>query len=92
MSSVAVPINTLVPISSFSRGSASKQFAKVKNGIPVTVLKNNEPKYFIINCHDYTAYKNNEIELANLKARLEAERGEGKSFSSIDELMSDLND
>ncbi len=92
MSSVSVPISTLVPISSFSRGGASKEFAKVKDGVPVTVLKNNEPKYFIINFHDYMTYKNNEIELANLRARFEAENGEGKSFASIDELMVDLND
>ena len=92
MGSISVPINTLVPISTFSRGSASKQFAKVKDGVPVTVLKNNEPKYFIINYHDYATYKNNEIELANLRARMEAESGEGEVFASVDELMADLND
>ena len=92
MSSISVPINTLVPISSFSRGGASKQFAKVKDGVPVTVLKNNEPKYFIINYHDYAIYKNNEIELANLRARMEAESGDGEVFASVDKLMADLND
>lgn len=92
MHSVSVPINTLVSISSFSRGEASKQFAKVKDGVPVTVLKNNEPKYFIINFHDYMAYKNNEVELANLRAKTEAENGEGKSFASIEDLMVDLDD
>lgn len=92
MQSISVPVNTLVPISSFSRGGASKQFAKVKDGVPVTVLKNNEPKYFIINFHDYMTYKNNEVELANLRARAEAENGEGKSFASIEDLMVDLDD
>ncbi len=92
MSMVTVPINTIVPISSFSRGSASKQFSKVANGIPVTVLKNNEPKYFIISSHDFKMYKENEIELENLRARYEAEHGDGAVFSSIDGLMADLND
>lgn len=92
MSIVTVPINTIVPISSFSRGSASKQFSKVENGVPVTVLKNNEPKYFIISSHDFKMYKKNEIELENLRARYEAENGGGAVFSSIDDLMADLND
>ena len=92
MNPVSVPVDTLVPISSFSRGGASAQFSKVRDGVPVTVLKNNEPKYFIINRHDYTEYKKNEIELAGLRARMEAESGAGEAFSSIVELMADLDD
>ncbi len=87
MGLVSVPVDTLVPISSFSRGGASAQFAKVRDGVPVTVLKNNEPKYFIINRHDHTAYRENEIELAGLRARTEAESGEGEAFSSSAELF-----
>ena len=92
MTAVSVPIDTIVPISSFSRGSASKQFSKVGNGGPVTVLKNNEPKYFIISSHDFKMYKENEIEIENLRARYEAENGDGAVFTSVDDLMVDLND
>lgn len=92
MSNISVPIDTLVPISKFSKGSASKEFAKVHNGIPVTVLKNSEPSYFIISLDDYMQFKQNEIDLINLRAKYEAESGIGDTFDSIGELMADLND
>lgn len=40
MSQITVPLDTMVPISKFSRGGASAEFAKVADGVPVTVLKN----------------------------------------------------
>lgn len=92
MSTITVPLDTMVPISRFSRGGASSEFAKVANGIPVTVLKNSEPAYFIINAHDYRAFREAEKRAANLEARYEAEHGIGKEFDSVDALMEDLND
>lgn len=56
MSRIAVPLDTMVPISKFSRGSASSEFAKVADGVPVTVLKNSEPAYFIISVNDYRKF------------------------------------
>ena len=49
MSTLTVPVDTMVPISRFSRGSASAEFAKVSGSKPVTVRRNNKPVYFIIN-------------------------------------------
>lgn len=87
---VTVPIDTMVPISRFGRGGASREFAKVKDGVPVTVLRNSEPAYFIVNARDYRRLRESEIRLANLEARQQALNGEGASFNSIDELMADL--
>lgn len=91
MSAISVPLDTIVPISNFSKGSSAKEFAKVANGVPVTVLKNSEPTYFIINAHDYREFRNMERRLENYEARLEALEGKGKTFNSVDELMDDLN-
>lgn len=92
MSVITVPLDTMVPISRFSRGGASSEFAKVADGVPVTVLKNSEPAYFIINAHDYRAFREAERRAANLEARYEAEHDIGEKFDSIEALMADLND
>ncbi len=92
MSRIAVPLDTMVPISEFSRGSASSEFAKVADGVPVTVLKNSEPAYFIISVNDYRKFCEAEKELANLEARLEAEHGIGERFENVEDLLADLND
>lgn len=92
MSPITVPLDTMVPISRFSRGGASSEFAKVADGVPVTVLKNSEPTYFIINAHDYRAFREAEKRADNLQARYEAEHGVGKAFDSVADLMADLND
>ncbi|KAB7788600.1 prevent-host-death family protein [Bifidobacterium cebidarum] len=67
MASLMVPVDTLVPISKFGRGGASAEFAKVDNGRPVTVLRNNEPVYFIINQHDFQHYRDLEDEVRELR-------------------------
>ncbi len=89
---ITVPIDTLVPISKFGRGSANKEFAKVKDGVPVTVLRNSEPAYVILNTHDYRALCESQIKLQNLEARRQDIEGEGEVFDSIEELMADLHD
>lgn len=79
MSSVTVPVDTMVPISRFGRGTASAEFAKVGDNRPVTVLRNNEPVYFIINEHDFRRYRELEDEvreLRNAEARRQVERRE----------------
>lgn len=92
MSAITVPLDTMVPISRFSRGGASAEFAKVADGVPVTVLKNSEPAYFIVSLHDYRAFCEAQKRVANLEARYEAEHGIGETFASVDDLMADLND
>ena len=79
MSSVTVPVDTMVPISRFGRGTASAEFAKVGDNRPVTVLRNNEPVYFIINEHDFRRYRELEDEvreLRNAEARRQVEHRE----------------
>lgn len=91
MSPATVPLDTMVPISRLSRGGASKEFAKVEDGVPVTILKNNEPAYIVITPNDYSTFRRHEIELENLTARNQALSGEGEVFGSIEELMADLH-
>lgn len=90
MAQLMVPVDTLVPISRFGRGTASAEFAKVADDTPVTVLRNNEPVYFIINEHDYRHFRDLEEEvkqLRNAEARRQAKDGEyTHTFSSVDDM------
>ncbi|PJM78419.1 prevent-host-death family protein [Bifidobacterium scaligerum] len=90
MTTLTVPVDTLVPISRFGRGTASAEFAKVADNTPVTVLRNNEPVYFIINEHDYRHFRELEDEvkeLRNAEARRQArDKEHTHSFTSVDEL------
>lgn len=90
MASLTVPVDTLVPISRFGRGTASAEFAKVADDTPVTVLRNNEPVYFIINEHDYRHFRELEDEVKQLRAaeaRRQATNGEyTHSFTSVDDM------
>lgn len=81
----------MVPISSFSRGGASAAFGKVSDGVPVTVMKNNQPAYIVISTTDYQRFCENEERLASLEAREQALRGEGARFGSVEDLMADLH-
>jgi len=85
---ITVPLDTIVPISKFGRAGASGEFAKVEDDTPVTVLRNGEPTYFIINAHDYRIYRQ---AAENRQARHEALNGIGKRFGSVDDLMADLD-
>lgn len=84
---ITVPLDTIVPISKFGRAGASSEFAKVADDTPVTVLRNGEPTYFIINAHDYRIYRQALIEAENRQARHEALNGIGKRFGSVDDLL-----
>ena len=46
-------IDNIVPISTFSRGGASKAFAKARNDAPVVVVKNNEPIAIVSTPQEY---------------------------------------
>lgn len=90
MTTLTVPLDKIVPISRFGRGTASAEFAKVEDDKPVTVLRNNEPVYFILNEHDYRHFRELEDEvreLRNAEARRQVENKEyAKAFSSVEEL------
>lgn len=90
MSTLTVPVETLVPISRFGRGTASAEFAKVADNTPVTVLRNNEPVYFIINEHDYRHFRELEEEvkeLRNAEARRQAvDKEYTHTFTSVDDM------
>ena len=90
MTTVTVPIDTMVPISRFGRGGASREFAKVSDGVPVTVLRNSEPAYFIVNASDYRHLRECEARVASAEARAQALVGEGEAFDSVEALMEDL--
>ena len=84
---ITVPLDTIVPISKFGHAGASSEFAKVEDDTPVTVLRNGEPTYFIIN----RIYRQAVIAAENRQARHEALNGIGKRFGSVDDLMADLD-
>lgn len=90
-----VPVDSMVPISSFGRGTASAEFAKVSDGHPVTVLRNNRPTYFILNAHDMQYFKDLENELTELRdaeARRQVRAGEyDHEFDSVDDFMGYVN-
>lgn len=46
-------LDSIVPISDFNRGKASVAFKKVSSGVPVVVMKHNEPSYVILDINDY---------------------------------------
>ena len=48
------------------RDTASAEFAKANDGYPVTVLRNNEPVYFIISQHDFRHYRDLEDDVREL--------------------------
>lgn len=84
-------LDSMVSISSFSRGGASEAFSKVENAKPVVVLKNSEPAYMILTTEDYQELMSINSAFESFKARQEAEAKEGKVFTDIDSLMKDLN-
>lgn len=92
MSNLTVPVDTLVPISQFGRGTASAQFTKVANGRPVTVLKNNEPMYFILNLHDYQRLNEMEEENKQLRDQLARQQVTNKEYTHSFDDPSQLED
>ena len=64
---LTIPVETMVPISRFGRGTASAEFSKVADDSPVTVMKNNRPTYFILNEHDYRHFRELECEVEELR-------------------------
>ena len=88
---ITVPLDTIVPISKFGHAGASSEFAKVEDDTPVTVLRNGEPTYFIINAHDYRIYRQAGIAAENKQGGNAAHVEFGKRFGSVDDLMADLD-
>lgn len=89
---LTVPVETMVPISRFGRGTASAEFAKVADDSPVTVMRNNRPAYFILNEHDYRHFRELEAELEEIRneeARRQARNHEySHIFDTVDDFMS----
>ena len=74
MSPVAELIDNIVPISDFSRGKASRSFAKAAAGSPVVVVKNNVPAAVVLSIEEYRRLSEIEEDYALLSeaaARLE---------------------
>ena len=96
MTSFSVPVDAMVPISRFSRGGAGAAFAQVSDGHPVTVLRNNQPAYFIFNGHDVQHFMDLEEEnrrLRNAEARRQALGHDGvMEFGGLDELKAHYGD
>ena len=93
---LTIPVETMVPISRFGRGTASAEFAKVADDSPVTVMRNNKPAYFILNEHDYRHFRELEAELEEMRneeARRQARNHEYTHVSdTVDDMMDYLNE
>ena len=48
-------IKRLVPITQFNQGKSSQLFARVKNGEPLVVMKNNQAKVVVVSVEEYMA-------------------------------------
>ena len=92
---LTIPVETMVPISRFGRGTASAEFAKVADGSPVTVMRNNRPAYFILTEHDYRHLLEVEAELEEMRneeARRQARNHEySHVFDTVDDMMDYIN-
>lgn len=85
----ATLLDNLVPVSEFSHGGASRQFARVGDGNPVIVMKNNRPSAVIISPDDYKRFLNAQEDLAlYAEAQERLDRAEGH-FLSHEEAFGD---
>lgn len=82
-------MNNIVPVSDFSRGKASRAFAKVAGGVPVIVVKNNAPTAVITSPEEYarlTAIEEDYLLLNEAFDRLS--KNEGRPAVPLEEVLS----
>ena len=90
MSRSANIINSMVPISQFNRGQASRIFDRLHTENQLVVLKNNQPAAVILSPEEF--YRLSEVEEDYnmlIKALVRLERSDSKTYS-MDDVMKEL--
>ena len=90
MSRSANIINSMVPISQFNRGQASRIFDRLHTENQLVVLKNNQPAAVILSPEEF--YRLSEVEEDYnmlIKALVRLERSDSKTYS-IEDVMKEL--
>ena len=83
MPNATFELDRIVPISDFSRGKATRIFAKAQDGIPLVVVRNNKPTAVITSTDEFqrlTEIEENYILLSQALKR-ESERDASKDLS-----------
>lgn len=91
MASVAQVLDSMVPVSQFSRGKASQIFDRLRDEKQLIVLKNNQVSAVILSPEEYSRLSEIEEDynlLMEAEARLKA--NEGKPLVSEAEAMKEL--
>ena len=83
-------LDSLVPITQFNRGQASRIFDRLRDERQIIVLKNNQPAAIILSPEEYARFASLEEDYALLlEATERLGRNSGKS-SSLEEVMKEL--
>ena len=83
-------LNSLVPITQFNRGQASRIFDRLRTEKQLIVLKNNQPAAVILSPEEFSRLSEIEEDyllLLEAKQRL----ADNNTFSSMEETMKELN-
>ncbi len=84
-------LQSLVPISQFNKGQASKIFDRLRSEKELIVLKNNQPSAIILSPEEYTRLTEIEEDyFLLLEANKRIEANEDKNTIPIDAVITDL--
>lgn len=84
-------LQSLIPISQFNRGQASKIFDRLRSQSELIVLKNNKPSAVILSPEEYTRLTEIEEDYyLLLEAEKRMESNEGRKTISLQNVMTDL--
>ena len=84
-------LDSLVPITQFNRGQASRIFDRLHNENQLIVLKNNQPAAIILSPSEFQRLSEIEEDYTLLLEATRRLKEDSSSTSSRDELMSELN-
>lgn len=92
MANAAGILQSLVPISQFNKGQASKIFDRLHTEKELIVLKNNQPSAIILSPEEYTRLTDIEEDyMLFLEAGRRLEENGNKAGISMEKVMADLN-
>ena len=84
-------LDSLVPITQFNRGQASRIFDRLHNENQLIVLKNNQPAAIILSPSEFQRLSEIEEDYTLLLEATRRLKEDSSSTSSREELMSELN-
>lgn len=90
MNNTADIMNTLVPITQFNRGQASRIFDRLHNEDQLIVLKNNQPAAVILSVERFSRLAGIEEDYILLMEAAERLKNQGTPPSSMDDVMKEL--